>query len=228
MTPSTSTLACFLKYQSHSLTWLTFFFAAIFSHICFWQVNADIPAIEKAIQASGSKVSSFVFVFFSTGPPQSSFVFFLFQLGLYKVPLCLSFFDWVSTKFFCVCLFSTGSLQSSWCSGEDVRGGPEGVRAGDSGSLGQLNHLNWALGAWCSSAERVLHLLVEHLVHLVHLGAFCAPWNTLCVPLRSTLSERWSTLYLLKPCPAVTTFCNRYSVIIYSKANIQTLKVIQQ
>ena len=112
-------------------------------------------------------------------------MFVIFQSALHKVILCLSFFNWLSTKFFCVCLFfnwlltkilcvcpfSTGSLQSSWCPGEDVWGGPEGVRAGDPGGLGQLNHLNWALGAWCSSAKRVVHLLVEHLVHL---GALCA------------------------------------------------------
>ena len=100
MTPSTSTLACFLKYQSHSLTWLSFLFAAIFSHICFWQVNADIPAIEKAIQASGSKVSSFVFV--------------PFQPSLHHVLLCLSYFNRLSTTFFCVCPCSAVSLQISF------------------------------------------------------------------------------------------------------------------
>ena len=108
---------------------------------------------------------------FSTVSPPCSSVFVLFQPALHNVLLCLSLFGRVSTNFFCVCPFSTDSLQSSWCSGEDVRGGPEGVRAGDPGGLGQLNHLNWALGAWCSSAKRVVHLLVEHLVHL---GALCA------------------------------------------------------
>ena len=176
----------------------------------------------------------------STGSPQRSFVFVLFRPCLYKVLLCLSFFNWLSTKFLVlrwrcqgrtwrrVCWRSRRSWSteppelSSWClvfvSRTDCVS-PCGAPCAPWSTL--------CISLWSTlgTLEHFVRLLVEHLVHL---RAPCAPWSTLCIPLRSTLSERWSTLYLLKPCPAVITFCNRYSVIIYSKANIQTLRVIQQ
>ena len=141
----------------------------------------------------------------STGSPQRSFVFVLVRPCLYKFLLCLSFFNWLSTKF----------LVLRWrCPGRTWRRACWRFRRSWSTEPPQLS--SWCLVFFsktrCASPCRAPR----------------APWSTLCVSLWSTLSERWSTLYLLKPRPAVTTFCNRYSVIIYSKANIQTLKVIQQ
>ena len=97
--------------------------------------------------------------------------------------------------------------------GEDVWGGPEGVRVGDPGGAGRLKP-----GGGPGGAHQLKPLgdpryprdlrytrdpivnpggdgQVKHLLHSFHVQS-CRP----------------------------NFFCNRYSVIIYSKANIQTLR----